>query len=136
MNDHNDNRSRLDREIDEILSHSAAPIPITSRARFYRWKLRRHWEQIAPRLRLLDTFWGWLAVAAIIYAGGAWLTGSEGLVWQIVRLAGLIALALALYRVVRPPHRSQRKLWRGREIDLGKRGVELGDKFDEWRKRR
>ena len=84
----------------------------------------------------MDTFWGWLAVAAVVYVAGAWLTGSDGVAWQVVRLAGLVALAMAIYRVVRPARRAQRKLWRGRQIDLGKRGVELGDKFDEWRKRR
>jgi hypothetical protein len=43
---------------------------------------------------------------------------------------------MAIVRIARPTVRSKTKMWRGRQIDLTKRGVELGDKWDDWRRRR
>lgn len=85
---------------------------------------------------MIDSFWGWLLIAAAVYLLGAWLTDQHGIGWQMVRVVGLIGLGMAIFRIVRPRYRSGGKIWRGQVQDMNKRGVQLGDRFDDWKKRR
>ena len=139
MSEPADNRTKLEREIDEILTRTDAPIPITAKARSTRWRIRR-WMRSVPAqlvwLRTIDSFWGWLLIAAAVYLLGAWLTDQHGIGWQMVRVVGLIGLGMAIFRIVRPRYRSGGKIWRGQVQDMNKRGVQLGDRFDDWKKRR
>ena len=139
MDNEQDSRTRLEREIDEILVRTEAPIPITAKARSTKWKARRAFNNLKSKTRILhflDTFWGWILVAAAVYLIGSALTDQEGIGWQIVRLLGLIGLGMAIYRIARPRNRQTGKMWRGQVQDMGKPGVQLGDRFDEWKRRR
>ena len=139
MDDKDAGRSKLEREIDEILAKSEAPIPITARARSTGWRLRRAFRSLpdrVDRLKSLDSFWGWLILAIAIYLCGNWLTDQHGIGWQLVRLVGLAALGMSIFRIVKPVSRNGNKLWRGQAQDMNKRGIQLGDRFDEWKRRR
>jgi hypothetical protein len=139
MDGQQDNRSRLEREIEEILDRADAPIPITAKARSTKWRLRRTINDLTTRsrrIRMVDSFWGWILIAAAVYVVGAAITDQHGLAWQVVRVVGVIGLGMAIYRIARPTNRSQRKIWRGQVQDMGRPGVQLGDRFDEWKRRR
>jgi hypothetical protein len=139
MDKKDDGRSKVEREIDEILAKSEAPIPITAKARSTGWRFRRAFRSLPDRfsrLNMFDSFWGWLLLAIAIYLCGNWLTDQHGIGWQFVRLAGLAALGMSIFRIVKPVSRPGNKAWRGRDQDMNKRGVQLGDRFDEWKRRR
>lgn len=129
-------RSRLDRELDEILTRVDKAPPLTARVRSWNRSalasVKSRWSQIG----WIDSAWGWFGVALVLVVIGRWVTGGSGLVWQLIQYAGLVAIGLGVLRLIRPTPRIGRKLWRGREINMRKPGVELGDKFDDWRKRR
>ena len=132
-------RSRLEMEIDEILAKSDKPIPITARARSRGRNLKgrvQSLKTLGARLGWIDTTWGWFGVALLVFFIGGALTDSSGLAWQLVRYAGLAAFVMGVVRLFKPTYRSGKKMWRGRVIDIRRPGVELGDKFDDWRKRR
>ena len=131
-----DGRSRLERDVDEILERTAAPIPITAKARSTSRSMRQQLSGYRRRIRILDSFWGWILIAVAVYILGGRLTDQTGLVWQLVRIVGLGAMLMALYRILRPQVRHMNTMWRGKQLNMGKPGVELGDRFDEWRKRR
>ena len=128
--------TRMEREIDEILRQSQAPIPITAKARSTGWRAKRLWKSYSPRIAVVDTFWGWLLIAVAIYLAGGRVFDQSGLGWQATRMLGLVALFAAIYRIFKPRYRAGQKIWRGHLINMNKRGVELGDKWDEWRKGR
>ena len=139
MDNGQDNRTRLEREIDEILVRADAPIPITAKARSTKWKARRAFNRLKSRARFLkvvDSFWGWILVATTVYLIGAAITDQQGLGWQLVRILGLAGLGMSIYRIARPRYKQSSKLWRGQFQDMGRPGVQLGDRFDEWKRRR
>ena len=132
-------QSRLEREIEEILEKSAKPIPITAKARSKGRNLRGKANVLRTaraRLGWLDTTWGWFGIALLLFFVGGALTWNAGMAWQLVRYVGLAAFVMGVVRLFKPTYRSGKKMWRGRVIDITKPGVELGDKFDEWRRRR
>ena len=132
----NPERSRLDRELDEILTRVDAPPPLTARVRsWFRAvvpSVRSGWSQIG----WFDSAWGWFGLALGIIVVGGLFSGDSGLARQLIQIAGLVAVLLGVLRLMRPTPQSGRKLWRGREVNMRKPGVELGDRFDDWRKRR
>ena len=75
-------------------------------------------------------------MALILVIVGSLVTDDSGLARQIFQFAGLAAVVVGVIRLFRPSAGSGRKMWRGREINMRKPGVELGDKWDDWRKRR
>ena len=138
MSDANNNprRSKLEDEVLEILAKVDRKPPLTAKARSWGRTARARILTLQSQVRWLDSAWGWFALALIIFVIGAWLTGDSGLGRRIVEIGGLAAVLIGVLRLFRPSGGSGRKMWRGREINMRKPGVELGDKFDEWRKRR
>lgn len=137
MSDANNNprRSRLEDEVLEILAKADRKPPLSAKARSWGRTVRSHILRWKAQTQWADSPWGWFALALLIFVIGVWITGESGLGRRIVELAGLAAVLIGILRLFRPSAGS-RKMWRGREINMRKPGVELGDKFDDWRKRR
>ena len=129
-------RSRLEQELDEILARTDRRPPVQARLRAAGRSMATRFRWSRANLSMLDTAWGWFGVGVLIFVIGGWATTDSGLGRQIVELAGLGAIVMGVVRLVRPTARGGRKMWRGREINMRRPGVELGDKFDDWRKRR
>jgi hypothetical protein len=132
----NPKRSRLEDEVLEILQRTDRKPPVTARARSWGRVVRSRTLDAQSRVRWLDTAWGWFGLALLLFVIGGWVAGDSGLLKQLLQIAGVAALVVGLFRLWRPGAGAQRKMWRGRQIDLRKPGGELGDKFDDWRKRR
>jgi hypothetical protein len=123
------NRSKLEEEVESILAKADRKPPFTAKARAWGRTLRTRSLDVQAQHSWLDKAGGWFVVGSLV-------TGESGLVRQIFQFAGLAAVIIGVVRLIRPAPRGGRKMWRGHPIDLRKPGVELGDKFDEWRKRR
>jgi hypothetical protein len=138
MSDANNNprRSRLEDEVLEILAKSDRKPPLSAKARSWGRTARTRILAWQSQVRWLDSAWGWFALGLVIFVLGALLTGDSGLGRRIIEIAGLAAVLVGVLRLFRPSGGSSRKMWRGREINMRRPGVELGDKFDEGRKRR
>jgi hypothetical protein len=138
MSDPNETRrrSRLEDEVLEILQRTDRKPPVTAKARAWGRSIRARTLNAQSHVGWLDTAWGWFGLALLLFVIGGWVAGDSGLLKQVLQIAGLGALIVGLFRLWRPGPGGQRKMWRGRQIDLRKPGVELGDKFDDWRKRR
>lgn len=137
MTDDKPKRTRLEDEVLEILAKADRESTPVEKARSHLRvvKAKRNRVSIA-RLGWFDQPWGWFGLALVLFIVGGQLVDS-GLVWQLIRFAGLAAVVIGVIRLFRPsPANRGRKLWRGRQIDMNKRGFELGDRFDDWRKRR
>jgi hypothetical protein len=132
----NPKRSRLEDEVLEILQRTDRRPPVSARARAWGRSARARVVDVQSHVGWLDTAWGWFGLALLLFILGGWVAGDSGLLKQVLQYAGLAAVIIGLFRLWRPGPGSQRKMWRGRQIDLRKPGVELGDKFDDWRKRR
>jgi hypothetical protein len=130
------NRSKLEEEVESILAKADRKPPFTAKARAWGRTLRTRSLDLQAQLSWLDSAWGWFGIALVLFVVGSLVTGESGLVRQIFQFAGLAAVIIGVVRLIRPAPRGGRKMWRGHPIDLRKPGVELGDKFDEWRKRR
>ncbi len=137
MTDDTPKRSRLEDEVLEILAKADRPSTPAEKARSHLRvvKSRRNRVSLA-RFGWLDQPWGWFGLALVIFLIGGQLFDS-GLVWQLIRFAGLAALIMGIVRLFKParPH-PVRKIWRGRPVDMSRPGVDLPDKWDDWRKRR
>lgn len=131
----NPRRSRLEDEVLEILAKADRKPPVTAKLRSWLRIARSRIVGWQSQVRWLDSPWGWFALGLLIFVIGAWTTGGSGLDRRIVEIVGLAAVLIGVVRLFRPSA-SHRKMWRGREINMRKPGIELGDKFDEWRKRR
>ena len=130
-------RSRLEDEVLEILSRTDRKPPVSARARSIGRRLRGQILESRTRLALVDNPWGWFALGIVIFLVGGAITGESGLGERIVQYAGLAAIVVGLIRMFRPSRAAgARKMWRGRVVDMNRRGVELGDKWDDWKKRR
>ncbi len=130
-------RSRLEDEVLEILSRTDRKPPVSARARSIGRTLRARILDSRDRLGVVDNPWGWFALGIVIFLVGGAITGESGLGERIVQYAGLAAIVVGLVRMFRPSRASGgRKMWRGRVIDMNRRGVELGDKWDDWKRRR
>lgn len=128
--------TRLDRELEEILARTDRRPSVTARVRSMTRLLSAKFQSSRSNIAFLDTAWGWFGLGVVIFLIGGWATTDSGLGRQIIELAGLGAIVIGVVRLVRPGARGGRKMWRGREINMRRPGVELGDKFDDWRKRR
>lgn len=133
--DNNPRRSRLEDEVLEILAKADRKPPLTAKARSWGRSVRSQILRWQTQIRWMDSPWGWFGLALLIFVFGVWITGDTGLGRRIVELAGLAAVLVGVLRLFRPSG-GTRKMWRGREINMRKPGIELGDKFDDWRKRR
>jgi hypothetical protein len=139
MNDPNGNprRSRLEDEVLEILAKTDRKPPLTAKARAWGRTARAQILKWRAHIGWLDTAWGWFGIALALFIIGGWVAKDSGLLQQVIQIAGIVAIAVAVLRLVRPGPGQGRKMWRGRPMDLKKPGVELGDnKLDDWRKRR
>jgi hypothetical protein len=138
MNDPNSSpkRSRLEDEVLEILQRTDRKPPLTARARAWGRTARNQIVKWHLHMGWLDTAWGWFGIALFLFIVGGWIAKDSGLLQQVIQIAGIVAIGVAIFRLVRPGPGQSRKMWRGRQIDLKKPGVELGDKFDDWRKQR
>ena len=134
--DNKSGRSRLEDEVLEILSRTDRKPPVTARARSWGRTLRARIVEWQSQIRFLDTAWGWFGLALVLIIVGSLVTGDSGLARQIFQFAGLAAVVIGVIRLFRPSVGSRRKTWRGREVNMRKPGIELGDKWDDWRKRR
>jgi hypothetical protein len=126
----------LDQELDEILTRVDKAPPVTARLRAWNRSASTSVRSVWSQVGWIDSAWGWFGVALVIVVFGRLATGDSGLAWQLIQYAGLVAIGLGVLRLIRPTPRSGRKMWRGRQINMRKPGVELGDKYDDWRKRR
>jgi hypothetical protein len=129
-------RSRLEEEVESILAKADRTPPVTAKARSWGRKLRGQILTVRTQIGWLDSAWGWFGIALMLFVVGALVTGDSGLARRVFQYAGLAAVVIGVVRLIKPSSRQGRKTWRGREIDMRRPGVELGDKFDEWRKRR
>lgn len=133
----NPRRSRLEEEVLEILAKTDGKPPLSARLRSTRRTSAAWLDQARSRIGWLDTPWGWFGLAMVIFLLGGALIHGSGLGERIVQYLGLAAVLIGVVRLFRPSRASGgRKIWRGRVIDMNKRGVELGDKWDDWKKRR
>jgi hypothetical protein len=129
-------RSRLEDQVLEILQSSNKRPPARAKARSTWWSVQRSFRQARQKIVHFDNIWGWFGLAMVIFLLGGALTG-DGLGERLVQYAGLAALVVGLVRMFRPSKTtSGKKMWRGNVIDMNKRGIELGDKWDDWKKRR
>jgi hypothetical protein len=131
----NPRRSRLEDEVLEILAKADRKPPLSARIRSWLRTGRSRANRWRSQIQWLDSAWGWFALGLLIFVVGAWIAGDGGLDRRVVEITGLAAVLIGVVRLFRPSA-SSRKTWRGREINMRKPGVELGDKFDEWRRRR
>ncbi len=133
----NPQRSRLEDEVLEILSRTDRKPPVSARARSFGRKTRVWLTSLRYRLAILDSAWGWFGIAMVIFLLGGALTHGSGLGNRLVQYIGLAAVLIGIIRLFRPSKASGgKKMWRGNVIDMNKRGVELGDKWDDWKRRR
>ena len=130
-------RSRLEDEVLEILARADRESTPAEKARSHLRVVKAKRPRFSvERLGLFDQPWGWFGLALVIFVIGGFIFDG-GLAWQLIRYAGLAALLIGIVRLFKPsPANRNRKMWRGRQIDMSKRGFELGDKWDDWRKRR
>ena len=138
MNDPNSNprRSRLEDEVLEILAKTDRKPPLTAKARAWVELPRTQILKWRAHVGWLDTAWEWFGIALALFIIGGWVAKDSGLLQQVIQIAGIVAIAIAVVRLIRSGPGQGRKMWRGRQMDLRKPGVELGDKLDDWRKRR
>ena len=138
MSDPNKNprRSKLEDEVLEILAKADRKPPLTAKAQSWGRTARARTLRARSRAVWLDSAWGWFGLGLLVFVIGGWITGDSGMGRRIIELAGVSAVLIGVYRMARPSGGSRRKIWRGRQIDMRRPGVELGDRFDEWRKRR
>jgi hypothetical protein len=129
-------RSRLEEEVESILANADRNPPVTAKARSWGRNLRGHILSVQTQIGWLDSAWGWFGIALVLFVVGALVAGDSGLARRVFQYAGVAAVVIGVVRLIKPSPRSGRKTWRGREINMRRPGVELGDKFDEWRKRR
>jgi hypothetical protein len=137
MTDDKPKRSRLEDEVLEILARADRPSTPTEKARSHLRVVKAKRNRFSLRqVSWLDQSWGWFGIALVIFLiGGAFF--DSGLVWQLIRFAGLAAVIMGVVRLFKPARpNSVRKMWRGRPVDMSRPGVDLGDKWDDWRKRR
>ena len=120
----------------EILAKSDRRPPVSAKARSWGRSIRSRILDWRNQAAWLDSAWGWFGLAFLLFVVGGLVTGDSGLARQLVQVIGLAAIVVGVIRLFRPSRGSSRKTWRGREINMRKPGIELGDRFDEWRKRR
>ena len=137
MTDDRPRRSRLEDEVLEILAKTDRPPTPTERARSHLRVVKARRRSLSlDRLGVFDQPWGWFGLALLLFVIGGAIFDS-GLFWQLIRYAGLAALIIGIIRLFKPsPANRNRKMWRGRPIDMTRPGFEMRDKFDDWRKRR
>lgn len=129
-------RSLFEDQVIEILQTTNQRPPVRAKARSFWWKVKREARHLWSYAARFDNVWGWFGVAMIIFLGGGALM-DDGIGHRLVQYAGLAAFGVGILRLFRPSRAgSGRKMWRGNVIDMNKRGVELGDKWDDWKKRR
>jgi hypothetical protein len=137
MTDEKPKRSRLEDEVLEILAKADRESTPTEKARSHLRVVKAKHSRISlGRASWLDQPWGWFGLALVIFLVGGALFDS-GLIWQLIRFAGLSALVIGVVRLFKPARpNAVRKMWRGRPVDMSRPGIDLHDKWDDWRKRR
>jgi hypothetical protein len=130
-------KSRMEREVLEVLQRVDAPPPTSARVKAAGRDVKQRLQSIRGNLTWLDSAWGWFGIALLVFLLGSAVTHGTGLGSRMIEWLGLAAVGMGVFRLFRPgAGRNARKIWRGREINMNRRGVELGDKFDEWKRRR
>jgi hypothetical protein len=137
MTDDKPKRSRLEDEVLEILAKTDRPSTATEKARSHLRVVKAKRNRVSlSQVSWLDQPWGWFGIALVVFLiGGAFF--DSGLVWQLIRFGGLAAVIMGVVRLFKPARPNPvRKIWRGRPVDMSRRGPDLHDKWDDWRKRR
>ena len=98
MNDPNSSpkRSRLEDEVLEILERTDRKPPLTARARAWGRTARIQTVKWRSHVGWLDTAWGWFGIALLLFIVGGWIAKDSGLLQQVIQIAGIVAIGVAI----------------------------------------
>lgn len=137
-------RSRLEEELLEILERAdrppLKPIALRSAADRAAWRARLRGRSWMTLLGSRARSGGWTVILAGMVAaivGNVVVEPFSPLLARLLLYVAVVAIVLGFVQLYRDSSRGDgAKTWRGRPMDLNRRGRDLEDRFDQWRKRR